>query len=293
MTKIVNLLRVEAFSAAEITEKLKIETKLVAASLTTLVRQKEIQRVSESNKKWCLIKSNPVKALEVKAPEVKKTTVNVMTKEIAMTKIVNLLRVEAFSAAEITEKLKIEKELVAGSLSELFQQKKIQRVSEDKNKWYLIKLTPVKAPEVKKTTGSVVTKEIAMTKVLNLLQDGAFSAAEITEQLGIQKELVALSLSQLRFQKKIQHVFEGNNFKWCLISLIKPTPVKALKVKNITESVDTKILNLLQVEALSADEITEELKIETKLVAVSLTKLFRLKEIQRVCQSNNLWTLAT
>lgn len=73
----------------------------------------------------------------IKAPEVKNIAGSVVTKEIAMTKIVNLLRIEAFSAAEITEKLVIQKELVAASLTELFRQKKIQRVSEDNKKWCL------------------------------------------------------------------------------------------------------------------------------------------------------------
>ena len=136
-TKVLNLLRVEAFSAAEITKKLKVTKELTAKSLNELIQSKQIQRVSKSKKKWCVIKLTPVKATEVK-----KITGSVVTKEIAMTKIVNLLRVEAFSAAEITEKLKIETKLVAASLSELFRQKKIQRVSEGNKKWCLIKLNP-------------------------------------------------------------------------------------------------------------------------------------------------------
>jgi hypothetical protein len=86
----------------------------------------------------------------IKAPEVKNIAGSVVTKEIAMTKIVNLLRIEALSATEITEKLKINKDLVAGglknklkinkdlvatSINELFRQKEIQRKSN--KKWYL------------------------------------------------------------------------------------------------------------------------------------------------------------
>lgn len=67
----------------------------------------------------------------VKTPEVKKIT------ESVTTKVLNLLRVEAFSAAEITKKLKVTKELTAKSLNELVQSKQIQRVSKSKKKWSL------------------------------------------------------------------------------------------------------------------------------------------------------------
>ncbi len=133
---------------------MKVTKELTAKSLNELIQSKQIQRVSKSKKKWCIIKLTPVKA-----PEVKKITGSVVTKEIAMTKIVNLLWVEAFSAAEITEKLKIETKLVAASLTTLVRQKEIQRVSESNKKWCLVKSNPVKAlevkvPEVKKTTVS-------------------------------------------------------------------------------------------------------------------------------------------
>jgi hypothetical protein len=75
------------------------------------------------------------------------------------------------------------------------------------------------------------------------------------------------------------------------VKVTAPAPVKTPEVKKITESVNTKVLNLLRVEAFSAADMAEKLKIETKLVAASLSELFRQKEIQRVSKNNKKWCL--